>query len=175
MDLMPLSCRARIKIKEFASAAQVRQLDRFEVRGVSTLERAICIAAQAHAGQQDKAGQPYVLHVLRVMLRFESEPERIVAILHDLLEDTSWTAGDLQREGFSTSVIEAIKALTRRDGEPYDGFIRRAASNQVARRVKLADLEDNMDLRRIANPTPQDWERLVKYKKAHTMLCGETV
>ncbi|MCK4412780.1 MAG: HD domain-containing protein [Candidatus Eisenbacteria sp.] len=139
---------------------------------MSTLERAIQIAARAHASQQDKAGQPYILHPLRVMLRLDSEEERIVAVLHDLIEDTEWTSDDLLSEGFSPRIVDAVLALTRQDGESYDGFVRRAARNPIGRRVKIADLEDNMDLSRIPNPTARDQERLKKYERAYRQLAG---
>src|SRR5687767_2629355 len=84
---------------------------------VSTLERAIAIAAQAHAGQVDKAGQPYILHPLRVMLRLATEEERIVGVLHDVVEDTPVSLQQLRDEGFSESVLSAVEALTKRDGE----------------------------------------------------------
>lgn len=137
---------------------------------MSTIERAIAIAAEAHAGQRDKAGQPYILHCLRVMLRVTTDEERIAAVLHDLLEDTAWRREDLRREGFPSPVIEAIAALTRQDGESYEAFVRRAGSHPIARRVKLADLEDNMDLARIPRPSAQDHVRVRKYQEAYRLL-----
>ena len=142
---------------------------------MSTVERAIAIAAEAHAGQRDKAGQPYVLHCLRVMLRVETAEERIAAVLHDLLEDTDWRREDLLREGFPALVVDAIVALTRQDGESYEAFVRRAGSDPIARRVKLADLEDNMDLSRIPSPSAKDHARIKKYQEAYRLLSGGTV
>lgn len=136
------------------------------------LARAIQIAAEAHQGQVDKAGEPYILHCLRVMLKVESREERIVVVMHDLLEDTSWSRGDLEREGFSREVVNAIVALTRMAGESYEAFVRRAASNPIARSVKLADLEDNMDLSRIPEATERDRERLEKYERAYEVVRG---
>jgi (p)ppGpp synthase/HD superfamily hydrolase len=134
---------------------------------VSTLERAIAIAAQAHAGQVDKAGAPYVLHPLRMMLRLSSNDERIVAVLHDVCEDCpGWTLDRLRAEGFPDHVVEALGSVTKREGEDYDAFVRRAAQNPIGRRVKLADLHDNSDLSRIAAPTPRDFERIEKYRRA---------
>jgi hypothetical protein len=138
-------------------------------RSVS-LERAIQLAAEAHAGQVDKADQPYILHVLRVMLRLEGENERVAAALHDLLEDTSVTAEDLRAEGFAPEVIAAVQALTKREGETYEDFIRRVSTNPIAARVKLADLADNMDLTRIASPTERDRARTEKYHQAIDLL-----
>lgn len=117
---------------------------------MSTLERAIVIAAEAHAGQTDKAGEPYVLHPLRVMQRVEREAARIAAVLHDVVEDTPWTLDGLAAEGFREEVVSAVDALTRREGEIYLDFCRRAAEDPVARLVKLADLEDNLDPARVA-------------------------
>jgi (p)ppGpp synthase/HD superfamily hydrolase len=133
---------------------------------MSTLERAICIAASAHAGQVDKAGAPYILHVLRVMLAMSSEEERIVAVLHDVLEDTPWTVDGLRAEGFGDRIIDAIDGLTRRDGESYEEFIQRAAANAISRRVKLADLADNSDLSRVDAPSQDDRARVLKYERA---------
>ena len=137
---------------------------------MSTLERAIAIAAQAHTGQTDKAGVPYILHPLRMMLSLQSEAERIVAVLHDVIEDTSWTFDDLRAEGFSEEVLAALETVTRREDETYEAFVLRAATNPIGRRVKLADLHDNSDLSRISSPTEKDFARLEKYKRAITTL-----
>jgi (p)ppGpp synthase/HD superfamily hydrolase len=137
---------------------------------MGTLERAIAIAASAHEGQIDKGGAPYILHPLRVMLAMSSDEDRTAAVLHDVLEDTPWTADALRREGFSDAVVDAVESLTRRTGEAYDDFILRARSNPIARRVKLADLADNMDLRRIREPTAADRDRIVRYEKAIATL-----
>ena len=134
---------------------------------MSTLERAIAIAAQAHAGQVDKAGAPYVLHPLRMMLQLASNDERIVAVLHDVCEDCpGWSFERLRDEGFAPQVIAALDAVTRRDDETYEDFVRRAAADPIGRSVKLADLRDNSDLSRIAAPTERDFERLEKYRRA---------
>lgn len=130
------------------------------------LNKAIEIATRAHAGQVDKAGEPYILHPLRVMLTRETELERICAVLHDVIEDTNITFDDLRNEGFSENVITILDCLTKRDGENYDAFINRVLKNETACRVKLADLCDNMDLTRIHNPTEKDKERVQKYNKA---------
>src|SRR5271156_7208944 len=99
---------------------------------MSNLERAIAIAAEAHAGQVDKAGAPYVLHPLRMMLRVSSLDERIVAVLHDVCEDCpGWTFDRLRAEGFSDHIIEALDAVTKREGQDYEDFARRTAANQI--------------------------------------------
>ncbi len=133
---------------------------------MSTLERAIVIAAEGHAGQLDKAGNPYVLHPLRVMLRLDTNEERIAGVLHDVVEDCGWTIDDLREEGFSAAVLRAVEAVTKREGERYDHFVARAAADPIGRRVKLADLEDNSDLGRISNPTAKDHARIEKYQRA---------
>jgi (p)ppGpp synthase/HD superfamily hydrolase len=135
-----------------------------------TLERAIAIAAEAHAGQWDKAGNPYILHPLRVMLAVTATEERIVAALHDVVEDTPWTLEALRAEGFSNVVVAAVDAMTRRAGEDYFEFVRRAAAHPIARPVKIADLRDNMDMARIAAPTARDDARIDRYREALRML-----
>jgi hypothetical protein len=138
---------------------------------LSTLERAIAIAAEAHAGQVDKAGAVYVLHPLRMMLGLASNDERIVAVLHDVCEDCpGWTFDRLRQEGFAEHIIAALDSVTKRDGEDYEAFVLRAASNPIGRRVKLADLRDNSDLARIAMPTPHDLERVEKYRRAIALI-----
>ena len=138
---------------------------------MSTLERAIAIAAEAHAGQVDKAGAPYVLHPLRMMLHLASNDERIVAVLHDVCEDCpDWTFDRLRREGFAEHILTALRSVTKRDGEDYEAFVRRAAADPIGRRVKLADLQDNCDLTRIAAPTARDLERVDKYRRAIELM-----
>ena len=135
-----------------------------------TLERAIQIAALAHSGQIDKAGQPYILHPLRVMLRLDGGHERIAAVLHDVVEDSSVTLAQLQQEGFAPAVLEAVEALTKRPGETRLDAAARAAKHAVARAVKLADNAENMDLSRIASPTAKDFARLEEYKAVRKLL-----
>jgi (p)ppGpp synthase/HD superfamily hydrolase len=137
---------------------------------MATLERAIEIAAKAHAGQVDKAGQPYVLHPLRMMLAVTTAEARMAAVLHDVVEDTTVTFDDLRAAGFPASVLEAVEALTKREGEDYEAFIRRVAPNPIAREVKLADLRDNSDLSRISEPTERDRERIKRYSRAIAYL-----
>ncbi|WP_164007555.1 GTP pyrophosphokinase [Pyxidicoccus trucidator] len=135
-----------------------------------TLEDALALAVQAHHGQRDKAGQPYILHPLRVMMRLETEAERTVALLHDVVEDTPWTLERLRALGYPEGVLAALDALTRRDGETYEAFVERLRPDALARRVKLADLEDNMDVRRLTQVTPKDAERLARYRAAWARL-----
>ena len=137
---------------------------------MSTLERAIEIAAAAHAGQTDKAGQPYILHPLRVMFRVETDEERMAAVLHDVVEDTPVTLERLIAEGFPPSVVAAVDALTKRSGETRVDAARRAAKEDIARIVKLADNAENMDLSRIANPSEKDYARVEEYKAVRAIL-----
>ena len=137
---------------------------------MSTVEKAVAIAAEAHAGQVDKAGTAYLLHPLRVMLQLATDDERIAGVLHDVVEDTEWTLEALRSEGFSEPVLAAIDSVTRRDGETYKEFVRRAGKDPIGRLVKLADLRDNCDLGRISSPTAKDHSRVAKYKRAISTL-----
>jgi (p)ppGpp synthase/HD superfamily hydrolase len=133
-----------------------------------TLEDAVALACRAHLRQLDKNGQPYLLHVLRVMLRQDDPTARIVAALHDVVEDSATTIDDLRIAGYSDEVCAAVDALTHREGEAYDEMITRIAPNALARRVKLADLEDNMSpARRI----PGDENRQKRYAAAYARLA----
>lgn len=130
------------------------------------LNKAIAIAAKAHDGQADKGGNPYILHPLRVMMNCESEAAKICAVLHDVAEDTNITLEGLKSRGFGDEIIAALDCLTKQKGESYDDFISRVLPNELACRVKLADLIDNMDLTRIQNPSEEDEARVQKYKLA---------
>lgn len=135
------------------------------------LEKAIQIAVDAHRGQKDKAGQPYVFHLFRVMLSGKTEEEQICGVLHDIVEDTKWTFEDLKREGFSDEIINALKCVTKTsDNENYEDFINRVLSNPLAIKVKLNDLKDNMDLSRLPEVTEKDKQRLIKYQNAFDRL-----
>jgi len=137
---------------------------------MTTLEDAIVLAAQAHRGQVDKVGQPYLLHLLRVMLRLDGEQTQIVGVLHDLVEDTPYTFDDLRTMGYPEEIVQAIDGLTRRPDESYEQFVERASANPLARRVKRADLEDNMDIRRHETLGEKDLERLNRYIAAWRKL-----
>jgi (p)ppGpp synthase/HD superfamily hydrolase len=139
---------------------------------MATLERAIAIAAEAHAGQVDKAGQPYILHPLRVMFRMNSTTERMAAVLHDVVEDSAVTLEALKAEGFPPEVVSAVDALTKRQGESRLDAAHRAKMDPMARLVKLADNAENMDLSRIPEPTERDYARLEEYKLVRSILLG---
>ena len=137
---------------------------------MGTLNRAIEIAAASHEGQFDKAGQPYILHPLRVMMSVSSLYEKIAAALHDVVEDTPWTLAQLAEEGFPGKVVDAVEALTKRKGESRMDAAKRAKANVIARVVKRADVSDNLDLGRIPEPTEKDYKRIEEYKKIKEFL-----
>lgn len=134
------------------------------------LNKAIQIAAAAHAGQMDKGGQPYILHPLRVMSGCIPLEQKIVAVLHDTVEDSCVTLDEL-RDEFGDEIADAIDCLTRRKGEDYETFIDRIAANDLARAVKIRDIRDNMDLSRLGRePTEQDRKRQDKYLSSLSYL-----
>ena len=141
---------------------------------MSTLERAIVIATEAHAGQVDKAGAPYILHPLRLMLQMDKTEDRIVAVLHDVVEDSDWTLQRLRGEGFTRDIINAIDSVTWRKHEDYEDFIQRSIQNSIGCRVKLADLRDNSDLSRISDPKEADFKRVDTYRWAIREIEGHT-
>ena len=134
----------------------------------SLLEQALALAVEAHEGHRAGEGRPYILHPLRVMARVETDAERIVAILHDTVENGSdrVSFARLRQEGFPEEIVQAVDCLTRRDGEPYADMIERIAPNALARRVKLADLADNLDLPRQSELTQGEFEGLQMRLKA---------
>ena len=143
---------------------------------MSTLERAIQIATEAHKGPFDKAGREYIGHPIRVMDMGRTEDEKIVGVLHDVIEDTDWTFERLEAEGFSQEVINALRCVTKTsENENYDDFIDRVKKNPLAAAVKINDLTDNMDIRRLPYLSDKDVKRLKKYLKAYKRLTGEPV
>ena len=143
---------------------------------MSTIERAIQIATEAHKGQFDKAGREYIGHPIRVMEMGRTEDEKIVGVLHDVIEDTDWTFERLEAEGFSQEVINALRCVTKTsENENYDDFIDRVKKNPLAIAVKINDLTDNMDIRRLPYLSDKDVKRLKKYLKAYKRLTGEPV
>ena len=143
---------------------------------MSTLQRAIEIATEAHQGQFDKAGNEYIGHPLRVMEMGATEEEKIVGVLHDVVEDSDWTFEALEAEGFSPEIISALRCVTKTsENENYDDFIERVKKNPLATAVKINDLTDNMDIRRLPYLSDKDVKRLKKYLKAYKRLIGEPV
>lgn len=131
------------------------------------IAKALEIAYKSHKEQVDKGGNPYILHPIRVALHCEKEEEKIVALLHDVVEDSDVTIEDLKTEGFGQDVLDAITALSKVDGENYEQFIQRVAQNDIATCVKIQDLKDNMDTSRL-NGKPH-W-KLVAYRNALSQL-----
>lgn len=141
---------------------------------MATLERAIEIARQAHAGQVDKGGADYIGHPLRVMEMCETEEEKIVGVLHDVVEDSDWTFEMLEEEGFSYEIMDALRCITKQsEDEDYDAFILRVMTKPLSLKVKLYDLEDNMDLSRLKCITDADLKRYEKYKCVRDRLVDE--
>lgn len=138
------------------------------------IDHAIEIAKQAHQGQVDKAGQPYINHPMRVMAACQDDPmAAMAAVLHDVAEDCpEWPIDRLAAEGFPNPVIEALKLLCHDKQTPYMEYVLAIKGNPIAKRVKLADLADNMDLGRLPNPGPADHQRVAKYKGAKEALIG---
>lgn len=133
-------------------------------------EKARSIAVDAHKGQTDKAGRPYIEHPRYVASVVSGDEAKAAAWLHDVVEDTEITLGDLSDAGISDAVIEAVGLLTHRDGVPYMDYIRSIKGNAIARQVKLADLRHNSDLGRLPNPTDGDRRRRERYREAIDML-----
>lgn len=139
---------------------------------MATLEKAIELAVKYHSGQIDKAGQPYILHPLSVMAKVSSITEKTVAVLHDIIENTPMTVAQLRDFGFSQKVVNAVIALTKTDGMTRIEAAYQAKANPIARIVKLADLSDNMNIKRISNPTQKDYDRLEEYKQVKKILLS---
>ena len=140
---------------------------------MSTLQRAIEIATKAHAGQFDKGGKEYIGHPLRVMEMGKTEAEKIVGVLHDVIEDTSITSEYLSEEGFSKEILDALLCVTKLSNkEDYDHFISRVMTNPLAVKVKINDLKNNMDITRLIRVTEKDLVRIRKYQKAYNRLMN---
>ncbi|WP_246988823.1 HD domain-containing protein [Halorientalis marina] len=137
------------------------------------LERAIEIALDAYEGQTDKAGETYIRHPLRVMEQVETRRQRVVAVLHDVVEDSEYDLGQIE-DAFDAEIRDAVDAMTKRDGEDYlDDFIPRVAENDIARAVKFADIEDNMDITRLPEVSDDVLEKQATYHSAWQRLQGD--
>ena len=132
---------------------------------MTLLEKAIEISTKAHKGQKDKTGKDYINHPMTVASMVNEDNEKIVAYLHDVVEDANITLADLKEVWFDNDVIEAIDAITKRDGENYEDYIYRVSHNKIAKQVKIADMTHNSDITRFDNPSQKDIERCEKYKK----------
>jgi hypothetical protein len=139
------------------------------------LDKALIIATTAHADQKDKGGQPYILHPLRIMMQMDTEAKRVAAILHDVVEDTEIMFEDLEKAGIIGDPLRAVILLTKHPGQDYFEVIENITQNDIARAVKIKDLEDNMQVWRLMNRRdlkPHDLKRIQKYAKAWSILTG---
>jgi (p)ppGpp synthase/HD superfamily hydrolase len=137
-----------------------------------TLERALQIAVKAHAGQKDKSGEAYIFHPIRVMMRCRTPQAKIAGLLHDVVEDTSVTFAELEAEGFSSAVLDALRLLTHDKTVLYEAYIEQVKINPIATEVKLADLEDNMDIRRLQVVDEKATTRFKRYLAAYRELSS---
>ena len=138
------------------------------------LNSAILIAVEAHFKQRDKAGKPYILHPLHLMSQFPNDPVvATVAVLHDVVEDTSVTIEKLRLLGFDCyGILEALELLTHKDGVPYEDYIVGIAEDSLATQVKLEDLKHNSSIERLVGVREKDIKRMAKYHKAYLYLTG---
>ena len=133
-------------------------------------EKAFALAKRAHKGQKDKAGEDYINHLITVASYMDTDEEKAIAYLHDLIEDTSFTLEQLKKEGYSNEILIAIDTMTKKENVTYAEYIEQISKNSLARKVKTADLLHNLDLRRLKNPTKEDYERCEKYKRSILFL-----
>ena len=133
-------------------------------------KKALKLCFEAHKNQVDKSGMPYVFHPFHVAEQMTDEATTIVALLHDVVEDTDYTLEDLAAEGFGKDILEAVALMTHEDDVPYLDYVAKLKDNPIARAVKLADLAHNSDLSRIGEVDEETRERLEKYKKAMALL-----
>ncbi len=134
-------------------------------------EKALKIATEAHKGQKDKGGQDYILHPIAVASYMDTDNEKTVAYLHDVLEDTIFTLDDLKKYGFPIEVLSALTVLTKDKTISYQKYIENVNKNKIAKKVKVADLLHNLDISRIQNPSKKDFERCEKYKSSILYLA----
>lgn len=134
------------------------------------IEKALKIAYKAHENQFDKGGEPYINHPLHIAKMLNCEDEIITALLHDVMEDTNITKKDLIDFGFNENVINALSCLTRKRNEDYFSYINKIKSNILAKKIKILDLEHNLDIKRLSKITNKDLQRIEKYKKALAIL-----
>ncbi len=138
---------------------------------IKSLNDAIALAIKAHSGQVDKVGKPYIFHPMRVMQAMDTDVEQIVAVLHDVVEDSRLTVSELESMGYSKKIVRAIDCLSKREGEEYFNYIDRVKSSMLATKIKLADLNDNLDPNRIpVEPEEKKAERIIRYRKTIDLL-----
>lgn len=136
------------------------------------IEKAYQIAKAAHKGQVDKGGNDYIKHPIAVASLVKTEDEKIVALLHDVVEDTLVSLQNLREKGFAESIIEAVDCITKRNGETLESYLNRVKSNRISTVVKIADLTHNSDITRIPNPKQKDYDRLERYKQELAFLSN---
>ena len=149
---------------------QVHEKDEREIVSMQIIEKPLTIALRAYSGKTDKAGREYILHPLRVMAKMKTDLEMSVALLHDVIEDSDITAENLFSEGIPAAVVEAVLCLTKYDHETYEDFIARTKKNEIAAKVKIADIEDNIDVLRLSSLDDHDFVRVKKYHSAWQFL-----
>lgn len=147
-----------------------RILDKQRKRYNILLELAIKVATEAHKGQKDKGGNPYIEHPKAVAARVDNLEHKIVAYLHDVVEDTEITLDDLAEMGFTNRIVNSVRLLTKTDKLTYEEYLKRLKADDSAQHVKIADLRHNMDLSRIPEPTEKDYKRIEKYKRSLEFL-----
>src|SRR5215212_8989407 len=140
---------------------------------MNLIETSLHIALRAYAGKTDKAGREYILHPLRGMAKMKTELEMSAALLHDVIEDSEITADQLLAEGIPAEVVEAIQYLSRNENEEYPEFVARTKKNTLAAKVKIADIEDNIDVLRLTSLDEYDIARITKYHSAWRFLKDE--
>lgn len=139
---------------------------------MSNFDKALDIAVEAHKGQTDKAGHPYINHPFRISTKMDTKEEKIVALLHDVLEDSNLTISELSSYGFSQEVLNAICCITKTKAENYDLYIEKVKTNELATKVKIADLIDNINLSRLSTVSIKDINRTRKYLDALEYLLS---
>lgn len=136
----------------------------------SLTKKALSLCFEAHKDQVDKSGLPYVFHPFHLAMEMTDELSTVVALLHDVIEDTDYTLQDLEKMGFPPAVLEAISLMTHREGVPYMEYVATIKTNPLARIVKMADLRHNSNIARVDNPTEKDYARVEKYRRAMALL-----
>ena len=134
------------------------------------IKKAMILSYEAHRGQYDKGGLPYIFHPFHLAEQMSTEETVVIALLHDVIEDTDWTIDDLEKEGFNEDILTALKLMTHNPAEPYMDYISRLSTCPVARQVKLADLYHNSDQTRVENPDEKMLKRWEKYDRAIQLL-----
>lgn len=162
------------QFEEIPEAEALMLLDSQRDKYNQLLELAIKVATEAHAGQVDKGGKPYINHPQAVAASLTNTEYKIVAYLHDVCEDTSITFDDLKDMGFTYRIVNSIRLLTKTDELTYEEYLRKLRMDSCARAVKMADLKHNMDITRIPNPSEKDYARIEKYKKSLAFLESST-